>query len=319
MKTQKYGRRKKYRYIYLTAAACAFSVLLALRYIFATVHHGARSDVYTRNQIRPKDNLLVQYGDLAYSLGDLSPIVIEEYKLVLIVSAKCGCTNLKMLARRMSGFKNYRDRAFPDGRPFLHNTERNGLTYLFNFDRKRASEIMTSPQWTRAVFVRDPKERFLSAYLDKAVNENFYLVNHCCKDKKTCGNYGKISLNNFYEIVKTCSTDNHWRAQSKTVDEKYWPYVNFVGHLETARADIETLLRRVNAWDKYGKSGWGAHMNETIFDLAKNEKDPGRHHATSARTQMKKYYTPEMERKIEQLYIDDYNNPNLKLDNIRIN
>ena len=41
----------------------------------------------------------------------------------------------------------------------------NGLKYLNTYSLSEANEMLTSDKWTRALFVRDPKERSLSAYL----------------------------------------------------------------------------------------------------------------------------------------------------------
>ena len=52
---------------------------------------------------------------------------------------------------------------------FNANSIRAQLSFL------RCSHIMQAEDWTRAIFVRDPKERFLSAYLDKAVEEMLFV------------------------------------------------------------------------------------------------------------------------------------------------
>lgn len=35
---------------------------------------------------------------------------------------------------------------------------------------EKASSILNDPEWTKAVFLRDPAERLLSCYLDKIVH-----------------------------------------------------------------------------------------------------------------------------------------------------
>ena len=49
----------------------------------------------------------------------------------------------------------------------LHNPSTNGLKYLHAFSPRDATNMMRDPSWTRAIFLREPKQRFLSAYLDK--------------------------------------------------------------------------------------------------------------------------------------------------------
>ena len=56
----------------------------------------------------------------------------------------------------------------PDKAPFKH---------LFKFSDKEILHMMTSDEWTRTVFVREPKERVLSAFLDKfCKNKKFFSV-----------------------------------------------------------------------------------------------------------------------------------------------
>ena len=92
--------------------------------------------------------------------------------------------------------------------------------------------------------------------------------------------------------------------QSERIDEKYWKYINFVGHLETAENDTKRLLQKMGAWEKYGKSGWGQHGNTSIFE---NPADAGGH-ATWSRWSVWKWYTQALEKKVEAFYEDDYTN-----------
>ncbi len=72
-----------------------------------------------------------------------------------------------------------------------HDPAQNKLSTLADYSPEVASAMMTSPVWTRAAIVREPKERILSAFLDKAFKEG-YFVRKCCekiplwKDKKDC-------------------------------------------------------------------------------------------------------------------------------------
>jgi hypothetical protein len=117
------------------------------------------------------DNLLVQQGDSIYARPewDSAPIVLEEYKLIFFTIPKVGCTAWKQLFRRMMGYSDWKNENVNNMQPW--NPESNGLKYLYQYDRVTASEMMSSPEWTRAIVVRCPKERFLSAYLDKVVRE----------------------------------------------------------------------------------------------------------------------------------------------------
>jgi Sulfotransferase family len=252
------------------------------------------------------DELLVQYGDSIYTQLDWdgAPVVIEQYKLLFFTSPKVGCTTWKQLFRRMMNVTNYMEEEYERLLPW--NPEINGLKYLYHYNRTTASSMMTDPTWTRAIFVRDPKERFLSAYLDKVVQNENYVIRRCCPYGRKCGTKAKESIANFLHLMRIC-TDSHWNPQSKRIlEDKYWPYINFVGHMEHLYDDAKLLLQRLGAWDEYGKSGWGATRTDAIFQSKAG--GTGRLHATDAVSKMKAYITPEIEKELEQYYADDYNN-----------
>ena len=62
------------------------------------------------------------------------------------------------------GYENYIEHNWGK-RGLPHKHPANGLNYTAHYPLERVDEMMTSKEWTRATFVRDPKERALSAYL----------------------------------------------------------------------------------------------------------------------------------------------------------
>lgn len=279
------------------------------------------NNVYRRQHSFPMSSSLVKYGDKIYtkSPGDWerSPIVLPAYRLVIFTSAKVGCTVLKMLARRMSGYVTPKTTSrFMLN--LVHNPEQNGLTYLYHLNIHAANEVMTSPNWTRAIFVRDPKARFLSAYLDKARSIPGFLNHVCCPTKKDCEKPALPTLTTFFRLASKCMND-HWVPQTQKMEAKYWKYINFIGHIENAQHDAEILLRKVGmgAWEEFGKTGWGAERNAPIFS-DNNKNATGTHHATKAYMKLLEFYTPEVESLVEQFYAGDYNNPVLHLEKSKI-
>jgi hypothetical protein len=259
---------------------------------------------------------LVQQGDFVYLIGDWdgSPVVLEEYKLIFFTSAKVACTVWKQLFRRIMGKKNWR--AENTKRLLPWNPDVNGLKYLYDYDRDTASHMMTSPEYTRAIFVREPKERLLSAYLDKGVSNPSFVEGKCCKYTRTCGQVARESLSNFLDMMQTCE-DGHWRPQNRRMEAKYWPYINFVGRMETLADDAKKLLTHVGAWDRFGKSGWGEHGNVSIFGTKAG--GAGRTHATNARERLRVYYnTSELERNVDFYYAGDYANPVLNFTKLHL-
>lgn len=244
----------------------------------------------TKHQVRPsifshaQDSLLVQYGDSIYLKGDwdAAPIVLESHKLIFFTTAKVGCTVWKQLFRRMMGYSDWNVEEYHKMLPW--NPLTNGLKYLYDYSREQASEMMTSPDWTRAIFVREPKARFLSAYLDKALGHETYLRDKCCLSGD-CVSAARESASAFLDLIYFCD-DAHWRPQSRRMEEKYWPYINFVGHMESVYEDAKKLLTKIKAWDQYGASGWGQEGIEELYGDQSSVK-----HATNATGRMRSYFT----------------------------
>lgn len=227
----------------------------------------------------------------------ISPIVDESHKVVFFTQAKIGATAFHKLLRRMKGLGDWNSHYCP------FNPLVNSLTYLYDFNISYATHIMNAPDWTRAIFVRDPKERFLSAYLDKAVGwGDHYLVKKCCKDG-SCVQPAQASLRGFLNLTSWCH-DIHWQPQSDRMPAKYLTTLDFVGHLETAAEDAKTLLERVGAWEAFGAMGWGKDGTESMFQTV-----DAANHGTSANRKMTKYYTPEIELLVEERYEVDYATP----------
>jgi hypothetical protein len=137
---------------------------------------------------------VLTHNDPIYTPGawDGAPVVLEQHKLLFFTTPKVGCTVWKQLFRRVAGLTDWQmpsseeDNNHPpltnhqNPQHLPHNPLRNGLTYLYHYPPDVADAMLTDPTWTRAIFVRDPKERLLSAYLDKAVSERQYMMRKCC-------------------------------------------------------------------------------------------------------------------------------------------
>ena len=251
----------------------------------------------------PSDAFYQQIRETA--LWDLAPIVIPEYKLLFFTIPKVGCTVFKQLFRRIAQCPDWRTHSIT----LPHNPSQNNLTYLFDYNEDDALHIMTSHEWTRAVFVRHPMNRIISAYLNKAVPDDTYvgrspsyLARVCCPRRNLCGLLAQESFQNFLHITQECS-DPHWASQSRRMHKKYWPYINFVGHLETAQADAKALMERVGAWEDYGATGWGADGTEPIFASKSTII-----HTTDPQDHIHKFCNKESVALVRALYADDYQN-----------
>ena len=139
--------------------------------------------------------------------------VIPEYKHIFFTFPKVASSEWKRMFMRMNGNPNWcKIRGFD-----AHNPKNNKISTLSDYPTEIATAMMTSPSWTRAAIVREPKERVLSAFLDKAVKEDYY-VRKCCEsipdeeDKEECKKNEK-DFKSFLHFLKKYPKkcfDVHW-------------------------------------------------------------------------------------------------------------
>jgi len=227
-----------------------------------------------------------------------SPIVLKKYKWIVFTVQKIASSTQKRLIRRILGA------GCSDGGVDPQNEYDACFTLLKDYHPEEATRIMQDPTWTKSIFLRDPYERVLSAYLH--MKKSGYTEQYCG---------GAISHNFSYflqNIVAKCDRgilpDPHFGPQYDRVTQKWWPYMNFVSTLDTFKTDFPKLLKKLSIWNKYGKQGWGIKKyfmgNQSI--VVNNEK-----HKTSAKTKINSIYTKKTRDFVAKFYEKDillYNN-----------
>ena len=233
-----------------------------------------------------------------------SPIVIPEYKLVFFPIPKVASTEWKILFKKLMGLPEV-DRSKPNWglMESVHNPNSNNLTYLTDFDIEQAQVIMTSDEWTRATVVREPKERILSAFLNKFVQGDTF-QRYCCKyrNKTEECRERKLAKDFTYFLHRTrdCSNE-HWEPQYNAIDSKWWPYITSIGYMDNITEYSKELLQSVksektglSAWEQYGSTGWGSNGTKAFMEHEKTG------HATNAGERLSKFYTKEDEEFVEK-------------------
>jgi hypothetical protein len=273
---------------------------------------------------------LLQNHSCMKRAGSWAPIVLEEHKLLFFDVPKVGSTGFKQLFLRMRGSDLWKER----NNDQLHWKSAKHLRTLSNYTIAEAQVMMTSPDWTRAMFVRDPKERLLSAFLDKVErNRGVYAGRACCKryhyvrekgEKKWGASkreiqcmYEVFTFEGFLHLAATeCKDEPHWRAQSLRVDDIFWPYMNFVGYMDNIAEDTKTLLKSLGpgVWEKFGASGWGRSGNEAIFESLGN----AHHHSIGgALSHYHDYFTPAIEQEADGWLAEEYGHTVLQLPHVK--
>lgn len=233
-------------------------------------------------------------ADLRYMAHHV--LVNERHRLVLFTIPKVCCTQLIKLMRRMNGSTNWRDNPhYTSDRPFLNKL---GL--------ERVEKIVNDSSWTKALLLRDPAERLLSAYLDKLIYNGGYAANVF-----RAGGRGMPFTEFLGYILESNddprkptglheNTDPHWRSQHLVGPlEKVASALDPVGDYLDRVSWIHNVLHAANCWQPYGISGWGADENQVIFE---QNMLPTR---TNAAEQMSEYYDPDTLDAVYQAYAGD--------------
>ncbi|CAG2191321.1 CHST9 [Mytilus edulis] len=204
-----------------------------------------------------------------------SPIVVTKYKLIFFWNEKAGCTYWKKLLQVIQGLENNE----------VHHPDFNGLSYLINYKDNEITEMMFDDSWTKAVFVREPRERILSCYLEKGL-DNAHMMNNCAQTVK--------SFIEFLNLTKTCK-DPHWSSQVRA--PKYFYKNMMIGKMPDILTFTEKLLTKIGAW------------NESVKDwiYSKDRKNKTRYHARKAEDKLFQYYNDTKTQDIIfEKYADDY-------------
>jgi len=254
------------------------------------------------------------------------PAVNEEFKTIFFFIGKCAASEWKRMFVRLMGSPKWCAR-------WIHKKEVNGLKWLDEYSIEEAQQMMTDPEWTRAVFVRNPKDRALSAFLDKAVSHSDNFAKQVCKsyggkghDLQACLDH-HLEFGFFLQNITTTLPENvHWMTIYDQIDAKWWPYINYVGYMENLSEHAEDFLRSivsdidgVSAWDRCGKTGWSSDERNceakgTSPFLVKQDK----RHETDAHDKLREYYTPELEIFAEDRYAKDLDNPYFEFSSVEL-
>lgn len=252
---------------------------------------------------------------------------IPKAKLIFCGIPKNGMTEWIKFFRYQQGSKDYLAKP--------HSKVDRYHLFMSRLSIDKARNILNDPNWTRAVFIRNPYERLLSSYMDKIVGEN-YGGNEF--------NMQNMSFEEFVDAIADTSTldnckdpkgldvcsDPHWRPQIAMCGLDYLlPKFNFIANFNHIAEHSKLLLEKVGLWEEYGKTfddgkdtilqqTWAREYsspapkrlpNETMWGF--NQRGPSRvdrHriHSTNSKTFFQEYYTPELMETVRKLYDLDF-------------
>lgn len=174
-------------------------------------------------------------------------LVSPEHRFVWVIVPKVACITTTLLLRELIGNPHRGVSMWED----------EGLQKLRDFDTDQVVEMLTSKDWFRFGFVRNPYDRLFSAYKSKIGNplaESFY--QEVQKEIRKEYDYplkghppaARISFRDFvrYVLRGARPTDGHWCVQSERLALDLIPY-DFIGRFEEFPDHLREVLGRLNA------------------------------------------------------------------------
>lgn len=248
---------------------------------------------------------------------DSSPMVDEAHRLIFCEQPKVACTEFKRLFMRLIGKPpmepvQHKDGPYQEG-DWVHDPKTNGIPRLSDYSIAAAQRMLEDPQWTKAIFVRDPLEKVLSGYLDKCRMpvEERKSIWHCPNA------YGYISFADFLEAIFRAETreeqlamDRHWRPQYLNCDMDKWiDYYQFSGNFSHLQSHSRYLLESLDLYDDYGH-GWRPYGESWSTDGSDGkdlfEEAVHAGHDRHALEKIRLHYTKELADKALEFYRRDY-------------
>jgi hypothetical protein len=177
-----------------------------------------------------------------------------KHKYLFMSVPKAACTKVKWSLHQLEGYSP------PDQLSLLHSRPEDGQPFvrsLKDFNREEALDILTSPDWFRFCFVRNPYDRILSAYRSKILSGDPQYGNLRDKIRRlyrypTTDSGERIGGVTFHDFVRYVhrmpdrNRDYHWRSQFNITLCDAIDY-SYIGRFENFEEDFTELLRKFDA------------------------------------------------------------------------
>lgn len=166
---------------------------------------------------------------------------------------KNACTKTKLVLQELEGLP------LPPEADRIHYRDEAGLAFLpsiADFSTAEGVEILTSPEWFRFAFVRNPYARLFSAYKSQVMDLSSPYVGfresirqHAGYPTPSGATPGRVGFADFVQYIAgqvDGERDGHWKSQTGSLHLERIHY-NFIGRVESFVEDFAELLGRFDA------------------------------------------------------------------------
>ncbi|MEZ4867272.1 MAG: sulfotransferase family protein [Caldilineaceae bacterium] len=179
--------------------------------------------------------------------------VSPQYRYFCMAIPKAACTKIKLVLQQLEGLP------WPPDPLTIHYRATPGLRFvpsLADFTTAEGVAILTSNEWLRFAFVRNPYARLFSAYKSQVMDLTSPYVSfreairrHAGYPTPPGGVLGRVGFADFVHYVATQpddQRDGHWKSQTGTLHRDRIHY-DFIGRVERFAQDFTQVLQRFDA------------------------------------------------------------------------
>jgi hypothetical protein len=170
-----------------------------------------------------------------------------------MATPKVACSKIKIVLQQLEGL------SLPPFPLRIHFRDTPGLQFVpsvADFSTQEVVEILTSPEWFRFCFVRNPYARLFSAYKSQVMDLSTPYTGLRESIRRQAGYPsreddipGHVGFGDFVRYIgeqPDSERDGHWKSQAGTIHAEAIAY-DFVGRMETFSRDFTRLLDRFGA------------------------------------------------------------------------
>jgi hypothetical protein len=210
----------------------------------------------------------------AWSKANFSPWLLlhsEPRHSLFCMIPKNACSEFLALMMRAQGLnrENWNPQAKGNPQSFLHWDKSREVLFFKDGDSHVLEGILRNKTWIKAVFLRDPIERFVSAYLTKIKGKNISPETPSWAGTQTIGQFvAVLESEGLHDDI-----DPHFRLQSSLcgLSETLSQY-DFIGFMNNLEEDADRMGSLMGIQDLL-HDGWGPHQNQSLFGTPRSVRD----------------------------------------------
>jgi hypothetical protein len=195
--------------------------------------------------------------------------VSHVHKYFCVAIPKVACSKIKLVLQQLEGLP------IPPQPLRIHYRNTPGIRFvpsIADFATSDAVEILTSNEWFRFTFVRNPYSRLFSAYKSQVMDLTSPYVGFRESIRQKAGYptpagaaLGMVGFADFVSYIAEQpddQRDGHWKSQVETIHLDLIRY-DFIGRFETFQQDFSAVLERFDAPTEL-VSSLGERVNTTV-------------------------------------------------------